>query len=167
MIIGIWSTRVANLVASDPSEWLGHYFLGVGYEEPLGKQADAIPEFEKAVDMSGGDQDPRAALAHGYAAAGKRAEAQRILDDLTRQSADRYVSPYMIATIYAGLGDTDKAFAFLDKALQERSLDIIWNLKVDPRVDSLRSDPRFRTLWQRVGFPSGAPSDRKSAPPAS
>jgi hypothetical protein len=59
----------------------------------------------------------------------------------------------MIATIYAGLGDTDKAFAFLDKALQERSLDIIWNLKVDPRVDSLRSDPRFRTLWQRVGFP--------------
>ena len=139
-------------VAADPSEWLGHYFLGVGYES-LGRRADAIPEFEKAVEMSGGDQDPRAALAHGYAVLGKRAEAQRILDDLTRQSADRYVSPYMIATIYAGLGDTDKAFAFLDKALQERSLDIVWNLKVDPRVDNLRSDPRFRTLWQRVGFP--------------
>ena len=56
-------------MVSDPSEWLEHYFLGVGYQG-LGKQAEAIPEFEKAVNMSGGDQDPSAALAHGYACSG-------------------------------------------------------------------------------------------------
>ena len=63
-------------VASDPNEWLEHYFLGVGYQG-LGKHAEAVPEFERAVKMSGGDQDPSAALAHAYAVLGRRAEAER------------------------------------------------------------------------------------------
>ena len=138
--------------ASDPNEWIEPYFLGVGYEGQ-GRRAEAIPEFEKAVRMSGGDQDPTAALAHAYAVAGKRSEAEQILGDLTRQSKDSYVSPYMIATIYAGLGEKDKAFENLDKAVRERCLDVVWNLKTDPRIDNLRADPRFQTLTERVGFP--------------
>ena len=63
-------------VASNPSEWFGHYFLGVGYEGS-GKRGQAIPEYQKAVDMSDGDQDPTAALAHAYAVIGRRAEAKR------------------------------------------------------------------------------------------
>jgi tetratricopeptide (TPR) repeat protein len=139
-------------VISDPNEWLERYFLGVGYEG-VGMRAEAIPEFEQAVKMSGGDQDPRAALAHAYAVVGKRAEAETILRDLLRRSADEYVSPYMIGAIYAGLGNNDKAFEFLDKALQERCLDLVWNLRVDPRLDTLRSDPRFLALCERIGFP--------------
>ena len=138
-------------VISDPNEWLERYFLGVGYAG-LGRTADAIPEFEKAVAMSGGDQDPSAALAHAYAVIGRRADAEKILADMLRQSQDRYVSPYMLATIYAGLGNKAKAFEMLDKAVGERSPDVVWNLKVDPRLDSLRPDPRFQVVSERVGL---------------
>ena len=84
---------------------------------------------------------------------GKRAEAEKILHDLERKTKGGYVSPYMIATIYAGLGDKDRAFEFLEQAYRERSWDIVWALKADLRIDNLRSDPRFQALWRRVGFP--------------
>ena len=58
-----------------------------------------------------------------------------------------------MATIYAGLGERDKAFEFLERAYQERSLDISWHLKADLRIDNLRSDPRFQDLVRRVGYP--------------
>ena len=103
--------------------------------------------------MSAGDQDASAALAHAYAVVGRRGDAEKILRDLMEPSKTAYVSPYMIAAIYAGLGDKDKAFEFLDKAYQEKSMDIVWNLKTDPRLESLRSDPRFQIFWRRVGFP--------------
>jgi TolB-like protein/DNA-binding winged helix-turn-helix (wHTH) protein/Tfp pilus assembly protein PilF len=139
-------------VISDPNEWLLRYFLGVGYEG-TGKVQEAIAEYQKAVDMSHGDQDATAALAHAYAVTGKRGEAEEILRDLQQKSKSSYVSPYMIATIYAGLGDKDKAFEYLEKAYQERCWDIVWCLKADLRTDNLRSDPRFQSLVQRVGLP--------------
>jgi tetratricopeptide (TPR) repeat protein len=139
-------------VASDPNEWLEHYYLGVGYEG-TGKLLEAISEYQKAIEMSDGDQDPTAALAHAYALIGRRAKAEKILRDLERKSKRGYVSPYMIATIYAGLGDKDRAFEFLEKAYQERSWDIVWALRADLRIDNLRSDLRFPALLRRVGFP--------------
>jgi TolB-like protein/DNA-binding winged helix-turn-helix (wHTH) protein/Flp pilus assembly protein TadD len=138
-------------VVSDPNEWLEHYFLGVGYEG-TGKRLEAIPEYQKAVEMSAGDQDASAALAHAYAVIGRRAEAQKILRDFEQKSKTEYVSPYMTATIYAGLGDKDRAFEFLEKAYTQRSWDIAWALKADLRIDNLRSDPRFQALLRRVGF---------------
>jgi len=139
-------------VASNPNEWPVYYFLGVGYEGS-GKRAQAIPEYQKALEMSDGDPDPTAALAHAYAVTGRRAEAEKILHELERRSKSVYVSPYIIATIYAGLGDKDRAFGFLEKAYQERCWDIAWFLKADLRIDNLRSDPRFQALLQRVGLP--------------
>jgi hypothetical protein len=59
----------------------------------------------------------------------------------------------MIATIYAGLGEKDRAFEFLEKAYRERAPDISWFLKADLRIDNLRSDRRFQALLRRVGFP--------------
>jgi hypothetical protein len=99
--------------------------------------------------MSKGDQDPVAALAHAYAAAGRRTEAETLLRDLQRREG--YVSPYLIATIYAGLGDKDKALELLEKARQEHCWDIAWQIKADPRIDNLRSDPRFQSFLRRVG----------------
>jgi predicted Zn-dependent protease len=84
---------------------------------------------------------------------GRRAEAEKILRNLEQKSKSAYVSPYMIATVYAGLGEKDKAFEFLERAYQERSLDISWHLRADLRIDNLRSDPRFETLLRRVGLP--------------
>jgi TolB-like protein/DNA-binding winged helix-turn-helix (wHTH) protein/Flp pilus assembly protein TadD len=139
-------------VVSYPNEWTEHYNLGVGYEG-TGKLLEAISEYQKAIEMSNGDQDPTASLAHAFAVMGRRAEAEKILHDFERKSKSGYVSPYMMATMYAGLGDKDRAFEFLETAYQERSLDISWHLKADLRIDNLRSDPRFQALLRRVGFP--------------
>jgi hypothetical protein len=59
----------------------------------------------------------------------------------------------MIATIYAGLGDKEKAFEYLEKAYQERSTDLPYFLKADLRIDTLRSDPRLKDIETRVGLP--------------
>jgi hypothetical protein len=59
----------------------------------------------------------------------------------------------MIAVVYAGLGAKDKAFEFLEKAYQERSSDLPYFLRADLRMDSLRTDPRFRDLLGRINFP--------------
>jgi tetratricopeptide (TPR) repeat protein len=139
-------------VVSYPNEWVEHYSLGVGYEG-TGKPLEAISEYQKAIEMSNGNLDPIASLAHAYAVIGRRAEAKKILRDLGRKSKSGYVSPYMIATIYAGLGEKDRAFEFLEKAYRERSPDISWFLKADLRIDNLRSDRRFQALLRRVGFP--------------
>jgi TolB-like protein/DNA-binding winged helix-turn-helix (wHTH) protein/Flp pilus assembly protein TadD len=139
-------------VVSSPNEWTEHYNLGVGYEG-TGKLLEAISEYQKAIEISNGDHDATASLAHAFAAIGKRAEAEKILHDFERKSKSGYVSPYRIATIYAGLGEKDKAFELLERAYREKSLDISWHLKADLRIDNLRSDPRFQDLVRRVGYP--------------
>ena len=148
----------ASLVASDgkgvasyPNEWMEHYGLGVGYEG-TGKPLDAISEYQKAVELSDGNFDAAAALAHAYAVNGRTAEAEKILADFERKAKNGYVSKYLIATIYAGLGDKNKAFELLEKAYAERSLDLSWFLKADLRIDNLRGDPRFENLLRRVGL---------------
>jgi serine/threonine protein kinase/Tfp pilus assembly protein PilF len=136
----------------NPDFWLSHYFLGVG-EEGTGDKQKAIAEYRKAVELSGGDSDATAALAHAYIAAGRRTEAETILREMLRRSETSYVSPYMIGSIYAGLDDKDRAFELLERAFQERSPDIPWFLKADLRIDNLRSDPRYADLFRRAGLP--------------
>jgi len=141
-----------TLVAANPNDWIGHIFLGIGYEGS-GQLPQAVAEYEKAVELSPLEQDSAAALAHAYATAGRRAKAKEIVDEMQRRSRTTYVSPYMIATIYAGLGDEDKAFEFLEKAYQERSPDLPYFLGADLRMDTLRSDSRFQYLLHRMNFP--------------
>jgi len=139
---------------SNPGEWIMHFYLGIGYDA-TGKRVQAVSEYQKAVELSGANQDALAALAYGYVGIGKVAEARKILHDLEQKSASE-ISPYAVATIYAGLGEKQKAFEFLEKAYQERSVELSWSLKADPRLDSLRSDARFQSLLRRVGFPAVA-----------
>jgi len=91
-------------------------------------------------------------LGHAYARAGKSAEARRLLDELKEQSKRRYVSWCDFAAIYAGLGEKDQAFACLERAYAQRDARLV-ELKVDARLDPLRSDPRFADLQRRVGLP--------------
>ena len=75
----------------------------------------------------------------------------KILHQLQDLSQRRYISPHEMAMIYAGLGEKDQAFAWLEKAYADR----VWRLpylKVEPRFDNLRSDPRFADLVRRVGL---------------
>ena len=134
----------------DPKDSSQHYDLGVGYEG-TGKLQEAISEYQKAIEMSGGSQGV-VALAQAYSAVGRKAEAEKILRDLERKSKETSTSPYTMATIYAGLGENDKAFEFLEKAYSEKSLDISWSLKSDLLLDSLRPDPRFQNLLRRMAL---------------
>ena len=147
-------------VALNPNEWLEHFYLGVGYEG-TGKQLESVAEYQKAVELSGGDQDATAALAHAYAGVGRRSETQKILRDalrdLEQESTKVKVSPYLIATLYAALGDKDTAFRFLERAYREKSLDLSWHLNADLRIDNLRSDPRYQSLLSRVGLKDQRP----------
>ena len=90
----------------------------MGYEG-TSKLLEAVFEYQKAVELSDGNLDATASLAHAFAALGRRAEATKILQVLERKSKSAYVSPYMIAVIYAGLGDKNKAFEFLEQAYRE------------------------------------------------
>jgi TolB-like protein/DNA-binding winged helix-turn-helix (wHTH) protein/Tfp pilus assembly protein PilF len=141
-----------EFVAHNSNNWLAHLWLGVGYQGS-GQTREAISEYQKAIELSQSDSDPTAGLAHAYATTGRKAEALKILREWQRQSETSYVSPYMIATVYAGLGEKDKAFEFLEKAYQERSSDLPYFLRADLRMDSLRSDQRFQDLMHRMNFP--------------
>jgi TolB-like protein len=137
-------------VTSDPNAWDEHYYLGVGYEA-TGRRAEAIPEYQKAVDMSGGDQQPTSALAYAYARQGRKPEAEKILFDL--QHRPKAGSPYALAAVNAGLGRNDAALDLIGQAIQQKDLGIVWNLPADPRMDTLRSDPRFQAFMRQVGVP--------------
>jgi TolB-like protein/Tfp pilus assembly protein PilF len=139
-------------VAAYPNGWSSHYFLAVGYEGS-GQPAQAIPEYQRAIELSEADTDTMAGLAHAYTVTGRRPEAEKILRELQTQSKTRYVSPYMIGVIYAGLGNKNRAFEFLEYAYNEKSPDVAYFVKADLRIDSLRSDPRFQNLLRRMNFP--------------
>jgi tetratricopeptide (TPR) repeat protein len=128
----------------------GHWGIGLAYELK-GMHEKAAAEFQKAVDLSGNHPVYLAALGYAYAIGGNKEEAIRVRDELEKQSKLKYVPPYWMATLYVGLGEKDLAFRWLEKAYEERSGGMIW-LGVDPRMDSLRSDPRFAALLQRVGL---------------
>jgi len=134
----------------DPNDWSAHYHLGVGYEG-TGRLGEAISEYKKAVEISG-DSQSLVALAHAYASVGKKAEAQKILHDLERKATHNSASPYTMATIYAGLGETDKAFAFLEEAYAKKSMSLPAWLESDLTLDGLRPDPRFQSLLNRMGL---------------
>jgi TolB-like protein/Flp pilus assembly protein TadD len=134
----------------DPNDWSEHYRLGVGYEG-TGKLAEAIAEYQKAAQVSG-DSQSLVALAHAYASAGKKAEAQKILHELERKAKQNPASPYTMATIYAGLGETDKAFSSLEEAYATKSISFPSWLVSDLTLDGLRPDPRFQSLLARMGL---------------
>jgi TolB-like protein/DNA-binding winged helix-turn-helix (wHTH) protein/Tfp pilus assembly protein PilF len=135
----------------DPKDAFHHYSLGLGYEG-AGELQKAISEYQQAMQLSNGSPGPTVALAHAYSAAGKKAEAEKILRDLQRKSKEASVSPYTMATIYAGLGENDKAFEFLERAYLEKSLDFALPLQSDLLLDHLRPDPRFQIMLRRMGL---------------
>jgi eukaryotic-like serine/threonine-protein kinase len=136
----------------EPNFEQGHWGLGLAYEGK-GLFEEAAKEFQKAVDLSGGDAVYLASLGHTYAIGGRKADAMRIRDELEQRSKLSYVPPYWMATLCIGLGEKDQAFRWLGKAYEERSGALSW-LGVDPRLDSLRSDPRLAALSQRVSLSS-------------
>jgi len=135
----------------DPNYARAHISSGRSYERKR-MFKEAIAEFQKAMALSERSPEVLADLGYLYAAAGQRDEALRVLNELRALAQHRYVLPYYPAVIYAGLGEKDLAFLWLEKAYTERAGQLA-QLKMTPRFDRLRADPRFADLVRRVGLP--------------
>lgn len=129
------------------SFWLP-YFFAMAYQQQ-GRWGDAAIEFRKAIEMSGNVTFASAGLGHLYGCAGDGAKARRIFEELYERSQRTYVPAYDLALVCVGLGWTDQAFEWLDKAYQERSGWLTY-LGVEPRLDSLRMDARFGEMLDRL-----------------
>ncbi|HET7295869.1 MAG TPA: protein kinase, partial [Gemmatimonadales bacterium] len=119
--------------------------------EALGRFDEAREEYEEGRRLSGGVAGPSFGLAHLEAASGNSAEARRILAELTQARSHRVVSAWGIAALHASLGDVDQSFQWLETAIEERAAGMIL-LRVHPRLDPIRTDPRYWPLVQRAGL---------------
>jgi tetratricopeptide (TPR) repeat protein len=128
----------------EPTFWPARYFRGLTYEQQ-GRFAQAVRDLQLAIDTCGGNSLPVGALAHVHAQAGGRRDAQGIVRRL-QQEQSTYVSPWALALAYAGLGDAKTTLKLLDRAVAGRSPQTAIFLSTEPRLDSLRSDQRFRQL---------------------
>jgi len=136
----------------DPNFARSYEDLGRVYWEK-GMRREAIRAFKKAVSRSARGSLYVAELAYAYAVVGKREDAVTLLKELTERARKRYVSSYAFALVYTGMGNKDQAFAWLDKAYEERASTLPF-LKTNPTLASLRSDPRFQTLIRRMSLAS-------------
>ena len=136
-----------KILELDPSSFPARRYLGLAYESK-GMYAEAIAEFQKGVKLSGSPL-MLALLGHAYAASGKTAEAKQVLIDLQQLQGQRYVSPYTVAAIHAGLNNQDQAFKWLETAVEERDIWLM-NLKVDPVFAKLRSSRQFTDILARI-----------------
>jgi tetratricopeptide (TPR) repeat protein len=113
--------------------------------------SSAIATLEKAVKVSNRSPSQLGSLGRAYAIAGRRRDAQAVLDELLALSRQRYVPPRAVAHVYEGLGDLDRAFEWLEKCYQERANTMIW-LGLEAPDSPMYADPRFKDLLRRVGL---------------
>jgi tetratricopeptide (TPR) repeat protein len=146
--------RALQALKMGAPDQLARLTLGWSYQL-RGRHADAIAEFQKAVVGWKNAVFPTASLGHAYAVAGDQPAAREVLGTLLARAKSEYVSPYEIAVIHAGLGDKDRAFEWLEKAFADRSTFLVY-FRMDPRIWSLRDDPRFQDLLARMNFPESA-----------
>ncbi len=134
----------------DPSFYLALLFLGWSYAAK-GMWPESIATLSKLVAPTKANAFAMGSLGASFAMSGQRTEAQNILGKLDEMARTTYVSPYYKAMVYAGLGENDRAFECLDQAIVEREPFLI-TLAIFPLLDSLRSDPRFDLLLNRIGL---------------
>jgi TolB-like protein/DNA-binding winged helix-turn-helix (wHTH) protein/Flp pilus assembly protein TadD len=133
----------------DPNFAIGHYELGQAFEQKQ-MHAEALAEFQKAIDISGHSSAFDSNLAHVYAVLGRKEDAIKIAKDLEAHRDENPSAQANIALIYVGLGDLDQAMIWLNKGYDARFNP---SILLRPAFDPLRSDPQFKELERRVGLP--------------
>jgi TolB-like protein/Tfp pilus assembly protein PilF len=134
----------------DPNHFMPHYILGRTYRR-LGEGKKAIAQLKAARECADDAPLVDAVLGLAYAVGGQIAEAQKMMDSFKTAAKKRYIPPTYFGMLFAGLGDKDQAFKWLEKAFSERADGLTW-LSVEPMLDGLRDDQRFHDLVRRVGL---------------
>jgi len=126
-----------------------HFHLALAYE---GKKSydDAIREYEKYIELSG-DKSMKAWVGRVYAESGRKQQALKVLAEVLELSRRAQPPLFAVATLYAALGDKDRAFEWLERVHAERNYYVVF-LNADPALDNLRADPRFGDLLRRIGL---------------
>jgi TolB-like protein/class 3 adenylate cyclase/Tfp pilus assembly protein PilF len=143
-------TRLQTALELDPNFWVTHLMLGRVYIQQR-KYPEALVEFTKARELSHGNSEAIGSIGYVEALAGDKEKARAVLEELKVLSNQHYVPSSNVAMVYNGLGDRNEALSSLEKACDERDARLTL-LKVDPRWDSLRSDPRFAAILKRIGL---------------
>jgi TolB-like protein/Flp pilus assembly protein TadD len=144
------SAKLQKVIELEPNFWVTHLVLGRVYLQQR-KYPEAIIEFGKGRDLSRGNSEAIASIGYAEALAGEKTKARGVLDELKVLSGQRYIPPHNIALVCSALGDQNEALAQLEKACDERDVRLTV-LKVDPRWDLLRSNPRFVAILKRIGL---------------
>ena len=139
-----------KMIEFKPNSFQQHFYLGWALEL-VNRFNESISEFQTALKLNPNATYIVAAMGYVYALQKRTVEAKKMLDQLLKSSKQKYVDAYSFALIYVGLGDRDRTFEWLNKAYKENSNWLTY-LKVEPRLDLIRSDPRFKNLMNRVGF---------------
>jgi adenylate cyclase len=134
----------------DPNSHLAYSCLGFAYWQK-GMLEEAVAAYERGVEQDAGNLYLKADLTIVYAAAGKRDEAQKILEELEEKARREYVPPYALAMGHMAVGDLDDTFAWLDRMFEERTPWLIF-MNEHPRYDGLRGDRRWHELMRKIGF---------------
>lgn len=157
--------RLAPTLEMDPAFPSARWVLGLNLLQD-GRHAEAIGEFQAALRIFPDSPFVLGSLGHAFAVVGQREDALRVIDELDDLAGRHYVSPYHIATIYAGLAENDLAFQYLEQAYGQRAHWLTY-MNVVPLLDSLRDDPRFEALAARVGHQTALTKPDVSRPRAS
>ncbi|HSB07938.1 MAG TPA: protein kinase [Blastocatellia bacterium] len=141
--------QLRKTVDLDPNFAEAHFHLALAYE---GKRSydDAIRELERYIELSG-DKSMKAWIGRIFAESGRKQQGMKALEEVIELSKRGQLSPYFVATLYAALGDRERAFEWLEKLYRERNYYVVF-LNADPALDGLRGDPRFADLLQRIGL---------------
>ena len=142
--------RLRKTLQLEPNYWFARQYVASAYIEK-GRYGEAIAEAREAREFPAVPTRPAAFLGYALAKSGRRAAARVELEGLLKLSKERYVPPYNIAMIYNGLGEHEEALGWLERGYLEREPRMVF-LKVEPKWNNLRADPRFQDLLRRVGF---------------
>jgi tetratricopeptide (TPR) repeat protein len=134
---------------------MAHAFLAIAYVDK-GMHEEAISEFQTVDVLEGMTPEEAArradAVREAYRTAGAKGRSRKILELAFEDAKTKYIAPYDFAALYAGAGDEERMYEWLQKAYDERSGKLVF-LKVDPAFEPYRSEPRFQALMRRVGLP--------------
>lgn len=140
-----------RMLELDPNFWSAHQTLGIILVKQ-GRNAEALAEAQKSIELSNRSNAALALLGHVYARLARRSDAEAVIRELEERYANKIADGRDLAVVYAGLDETDKAFAWLEKAFQDHSF-FLAALKLEPLLEPLHNDPRWSSLERRVGVP--------------
>ena len=140
-------------IVVDPEFWIGLLQLGQAYEQ-LGESELALEALNKAGRFSGGNSKTISLRGYLFAKLGRVNESREVLNTLEALGRERYIPPYAMALVHAGLGEKEKALEWLERSVEVRDVHMCFP-PIDPKWDAFRSDPRFQALLMRCGFSEG------------